>query len=223
MISGLNEPAATKTLMTNDNGKPETDANDSDVTMWLHQFKDTPEESLEKIWNKYYRHLITYARKRLVNVPKRKFDEDDIVSSVLESFFDGVQRDRFPRLNDRTDLWKILLVMTARKTAQNIRSELAEKRGGGDVRGESVFLSNGSSAGGLDTYSSPTERFAHGLSLEMQEQLAGLGDESLREIAVRKLQGYTNSEIANELDCAERTIERKLERIRGMWQTDTQQ
>jgi hypothetical protein len=35
---------------------------------------------------------------------------------------------------------------------------------------------------------------------------------------VRKLEGYTNKEIAQELDdCTERTIERKLGRIRARW------
>jgi len=208
--------------MTANDSRNETDSDDSDVTVWLAQIKEEPEQALEKIWKKYYKHLITYARKKLDKVPKRRFDEDDIVSSVLESFFAGVQRDRFPRLNDRNDLWKILVVMTSRKTAQNIRSEMAEKRGGGDVRGESVFLTADSIDGGLDMFSSPTERFAEILTLEMQERLVNLGDESLRRIAVMKLKGYTNAEIADELDVVERTVERKLERIRTIWQSDFQ-
>ena len=189
---------------------------DSDVTVWLNKMKEEPDQSLEKIWNKYYKHLITFARKKLGNAPRRNFDEDDIVSSVLESFFDGVQQDRFPKLNDRTDLWKILLTMTARKTAQNIRSEMAEKRGGGDVRGESVF--SGSSSAGIDKFQSPTEKFAEDLTFEMKERLAELGDEVLQSVAIMKLQGYTNAEIASEMEVVERTIERKLERIREIWQ-----
>ncbi len=209
-------------MTVNDDSHNETDSDDSEVTVWLAKIKEQPEQALEKIWKKYYKHLITYARKKLDNVPKRRFDEDDIVSSVLESFFAGVQRDRFPRLNDRNDLWKILVVMISRKTAQNIRSEMAEKRGGGDVRGESVFLTADSIEGGLDMFSSPTERFAEILTLEMQERLVNLGDESLRQIAVMKLKGYTNTEIADELDVVERTVERKLKRIRTVWQSDFQ-
>lgn len=40
----------------------------------------------------------------------------------------------------------------------------------------------------------------------------------LRRIALFKLEGYTNKEIAHELDnCTECTIERKLARIRTKW------
>jgi IS30 family transposase len=41
-----------------------------------------------------------------------------------------------------------------------------------------------------------------------------LDDESLRRIASLKLAGYTNSEIAQQLAVVERTVERKLGRIR---------
>src|SRR5262249_48825314 len=40
----------------------------------------------------------------------------------------------------------------------------------------------------------------------------------LRRIALRKLEGYTNKEIAGEIDATERTVERKLERIRARWE-----
>jgi len=43
-------------------------------------------------------------------------------------------------------------------------------------------------------------------------------DDLCRQIALLKLEGYTNKEIARELDdCTERTIERKLRRIRARW------
>ncbi len=50
-------------------------------------------------------------------------------------------------------------------------------------------------------------------------RLLGLLDDPLRRIALWKLDGYTNEEIAGAgmMDCAVRTVERKLERIRGIW------
>jgi DNA-directed RNA polymerase specialized sigma24 family protein len=44
-----------------------------------------------------------------------------------------------------------------------------------------------------------------------------LDNEMLRTVALRKLEGYRNSEIAAQLDCATRTVERKLRRIRALW------
>ena len=52
---------------------------------------------------------------------------------------------------------------------------------------------------------------------DCQRLFEALADESLRQIAQLKLEGYTNEEIAAKLDCATRTIERKLERIRAIW------
>jgi DNA-directed RNA polymerase specialized sigma24 family protein len=40
--------------------------------------------------------------------------------------------------------------------------------------------------------------------------LGRLGNETLRRIATRKLEGYANEEIAARLGCGRRTVERKL-------------
>jgi DNA-directed RNA polymerase specialized sigma24 family protein len=44
-----------------------------------------------------------------------------------------------------------------------------------------------------------------------------LGDEKLRLVALAKMQGETNAEIAARLGCVEHTVERKLKRIRSLW------
>ena len=44
-----------------------------------------------------------------------------------------------------------------------------------------------------------------------------LGDSALQRIAVWKLEGHTNDEIAARLGCVTSTVERKLARIRSMW------
>ena len=44
-----------------------------------------------------------------------------------------------------------------------------------------------------------------------------LDDDRLRQIAQYKLDGFTNEEIGGRLGLACRSIERKLQRIRGVW------
>ena len=198
--------------------EPELD--DSDVTVWLDQLKDeSNSDAIEKIWRRYYNHLITYARKKLGTLPRRDFDEEDIVTDALDEFFNDVRRERFPQLADRNDPWRILLVLTLRKVLQNIRSNRAAKRGGGQVRGDSVFISGISGAGkaGFDNLSAPPLDFADELTLEMHDQLDMLGEEMLKQVGVMKLQGFTNQEVAEKLGVSERTVERKLERIRAIW------
>ena len=63
----------------------------------------------------------------------------------------------------------------------------------------------------------PTPAFAAELAEEFQRLLDSLGDETLRRLAVLKMQGYTNEEIAAKLGCALRSVERKLHGIRTIW------
>jgi DNA-directed RNA polymerase specialized sigma24 family protein len=56
---------------------------------------------------------------------------------------------------------------------------------------------------------------------EQLRQLMGLlPDEQLRLIAVAKMEGRTNKEIAGEMDCALRTVERRLGYIRAIWREE---
>ena len=61
-----------------------------------------------------------------------------------------------------------------------------------------------------------TPEFAAQVAEECQ-RLLGLLPEELRRVAVWKMEGHTNDEIASSLDCALRSVERKLERIRNLW------
>jgi DNA-directed RNA polymerase specialized sigma24 family protein len=65
----------------------------------------------------------------------------------------------------------------------------------------------------------PTPAEAALLNEALERRFQMLKDPNLRQIALWKLEGYTNAEIAARLDCTLRTVERKLERIRGYWET----
>ena len=47
--------------------------------------------------------------------------------------------------------------------------------------------------------------------------LAALDEEFLREVAMYKLEGYTNEEIAEKISRSVKTVERKLALIRKLW------
>ena len=59
--------------------------------------------------------------------------------------------------------------------------------------------------------------FLVSLSEERHRLLAQLGDAELRTIARRRLDGFTNAEIASELGVIERTVERRLQLIGAIW------
>jgi DNA-directed RNA polymerase specialized sigma24 family protein len=121
-------------------------------------------------------------------------------------------------LQDRDDLWRLLVVITARKAIDQVHHQRRHKRGDGAVQGESAW-GDPSEAAGIEQVvgSEPTPEFAVQVAEQCQRLLERLGDDSLRAVALRKMEGYTNAEIADEFRCGLRTVERKLRVIRSLW------
>jgi DNA-directed RNA polymerase specialized sigma24 family protein len=113
-------------------------------------------------------------------------------------------------LADREDLWQLLVVITARKAVDVRDYERRQKRGGGSARADFPALEEIISR-------EPTPEFAAQVAEEYQALLQKLDDPSLRSIAVWKMEGYTTEQIAAQLQCVPRTVERKLQLIRQCW------
>ncbi len=77
----------------------------------------------------------------------------------------------------------------------------------------------GEGLGGLDQMvgSEPSSEFAALVADEHRRLLNLLGDDTLRRIAIWKMEGYTNEEIRVKLGCSLRTVANKLELIRRTW------
>jgi DNA-directed RNA polymerase specialized sigma24 family protein len=58
---------------------------------------------------------------------------------------------------------------------------------------------------------------------ECQRLLQLLPDDTLRNVALLKLEGWKNREIAEKLRCVETTVERKLKGIRSLWERELNQ
>jgi RNA polymerase sigma factor (sigma-70 family) len=139
----------------------------------------------------------------------------------LDSFIEGAQNDRFPNLRDRDGLWRLLSEMTRRKAIDYLRRGRRQKRGGGKVLGDSAFTNPESSQNGIGQVpgDDPTPEFAIILA-EACEILLDQLDTELQQIALNKLEGYTNKEIASKLSCSVATVERRLKLIRKKWQRE---
>src|SRR5262249_10787865 len=129
---------------------------------------------------------------------------------------------RFPQLDDRDNLWRLLVVITARKVINQNVHENRQKRGGGLVLGESAMLpaqreEDERPAMEQALGQEPTPDFAAQLTEEYERLLAKLDHPQLHSIATWKMEGWTNEEIAAKLDTVPRTVERKLRRIRSIW------
>jgi DNA-directed RNA polymerase specialized sigma24 family protein len=63
----------------------------------------------------------------------------------------------------------------------------------------------------------PSPEFAVMVAEEYGRLLDALGDDSLRQVALDRMEGYTSDEIAGRLGCARRTVARRLDLIRRIW------
>jgi DNA-directed RNA polymerase specialized sigma24 family protein len=139
----------------------------------------------------------------------------------MKSLWAGAVHGRFPLLHDRDNLWGLLIVLTTRKAADEKARSRRQKRGGGRVRGESAFDGNPATASdpglGMILSEQPSPATLVELEDSLQQLLGRLDDETLRTIALWRMQGYTRDEIADQLGCARRTVARKLELIRKKW------
>jgi DNA-directed RNA polymerase specialized sigma24 family protein len=199
-------------------------ANDSQLTDWLAALKAGDEQAAQRLWTHYYLRMVALAGAKLQGVNRRVADEEDVALSAFDSFCRGLQAGRFPHIADRHGLWRLLVVITARKAADLAQFNRRQKRGSGAVRGDSALVSpNGTpcqqavAAWGEVVGTEPTPEFSCQVREELDRLLALLGDATLSEIALAKLEGRTNDEIASQLKVVPRTIERKLAMIRECW------
>jgi RNA polymerase sigma factor (sigma-70 family) len=182
------------------------------VTHWLHQLTaDDDSAAQEKLWNRYFTRLAALARTRLSGAPQRDADEEDVVLSAFDSFFRAARAGRFPELHDRTGLWPLLVKITARKAINQVKRQQAKKR---SSAAEEAVPDIAQLVG-----DEPTPQFAAEVAEQVDRLLALLDDET-RQVAVMKLEGYTNAEIAKRFGIVERSVERKLARIRLEWEDE---
>jgi RNA polymerase sigma factor (sigma-70 family) len=154
----------------------------------------------------YFDRLVQLARKRLQDLPGlANYDED----LALRSFYSVYRRVRDPqrplRLAGREDLWRLLVTRTISRAIDLIRRHRP-----GEVPGASdpeQLLAH-----------EPTPEEAAVAADECRRLLDLLDESELRQIALWKVEGFTNEEIAARLDCVPRTVERKVRRIRLLWQ-----
>jgi RNA polymerase sigma factor (sigma-70 family) len=177
-------------------------------------------EAARSLWERYFADLVRVARARLRDVPRGAADEEDAALSAFDSLCRGARGNVFPRLDDREDLWRVLVTITVRKADNVARRERQLKRGGGQVLDEAALVGAALAANGvLDQVPGrePSPEMA-ALVVEQYQRLFGaLPDESLRLVSLLRLDGYSVEEIARILDCGLSTVERRLRTIRKVW------
>ena len=190
---------------------------DGSITHCIHLLREGDSEAVRLIWDRYFPRLVQQARCVLGAAARRAADEEDVALSAMDRFCRAAQDGRYPDLADRDGLWRLLLRITTHRALDLARHEQRQRRGGGAERegtaaGEAELQGLSSVAG-----EEPSPAFAAEMAEACRILLDGLPDADLRALAVAKLEGYGNQEIAGLMGCSVRTVERRLQLIRDIW------
>lgn len=193
----------------------------------LDRVREGDDDAIAEMWDSYFQRLVRLAARRLPTNLRRTGDEEDIALSAFNSFIAGIRRDQFPDLSGPDNLWGLLITLTGRKVNAHLRHQTRQKRGGGAVRGESVFMDPDESKRSAGISSVSAEMNTADLNAELEEAcetlLDQLDDVQLRQIAVMRMDGFLVDEIAERLGLSKRATERRLQLIRRIWTESAEQ
>jgi RNA polymerase sigma factor (sigma-70 family) len=179
-------------------------------------------DDVRRLWNRYFRRLVRLARARLRQSDRRTFDEEDVTLSAIRSFCDLVGRGELSGIHSEIHLWRLISTITTRKLIGSLRRQNCQKRGGAHRIRDYASVYDPRTPHGLAQLLArePTPQAGAELADDLDRLLAKLDDPMLKSLAVRKLEGFTTQEIADELGTSTRTIDRKLRLIRAIWERE---
>ena len=191
--------------------------NEPSATALISKLRNGDEEAARLIWDRFFAQLITLTRSRLQTSSRAMSDEEDIVLSAMKSFCIGMRNGRFPELSNRESLWRLLLTITLRKIADK---QNYDRRGKRDVEKQQLNSSPDADQNAevnLFVSREPNPEIAAECAEQISRLLESLENEDLKKVAIMKMEGYTNIEVANDIQCSLTSIERKLRTIRSIW------
>ncbi len=179
------------------------------VTLWIARLAGGDQVAARRIFDCYYDRLRALASRHLAKLPPQIADDEGAVNSALRSFYSGAGAGRFPDLDDRDSLYKLLATITLRKVAKQYRKHYAAKAGGGNRPELGLDLSFVE-----DRKLGPEDLTI--FQQECQRLLDHLDDETLKQIALWMMEGLSNRDIADKLEVHIRSVQRKTNLILGM-------
>jgi RNA polymerase sigma factor (sigma-70 family) len=177
------------------------------VTIWLNRLSEGDTQAAQILWDRFFERMVRVARSRLAQNGNQKGEEEDVALSAFHEFFRAVADDRFAQLANRNDLWQVLYLLISRKAVDHYRHAKRQKRD--ELR--TVALDHDVAVSDTDP------ALTAGIADDLRALFDRLPSSTLRQVAVLKLDGYTNEEIAEQLHCTVRTVRRRVGLIRSLW------
>lgn len=182
------------------------------ITRLIADLKNGDEEAAQRIWEHFFDRLCQLARHKVGRTSRRARDEEDLALSAFDALFRGAREGRFRKLDSSDDLWMLLAQITTNKAISHWRHATRRKEVGESMRPEE--WERKALAPVLE--GQPTEEFLETLSLTAREFLERL-DGTTRQVAMLRLEGHGNAEMAERIGRSVRSVERYLFVIRAKW------
>lgn len=181
------------------------------VSRWIDALQNGQHFAAERLWGFLHRRLMSHAE-RQVRFTQPSYDEEDVALSAFGALCDGLEKGRYLEIENRTDLWKLLAVITTNKAKKRAEHENRLKRGGDHNR-----VADGDAFLDLLCSPDPPPELALSMREECEKKLNSLQEDELKMVVLLKVEGYTNDEIASNMGCTRRSIQRRLALIRDIW------
>ncbi|EMI18840.1 serine/threonine protein kinase, partial [Rhodopirellula maiorica SM1] len=184
----------------------------------LREWKSGDERAAEVLFDRYAIRLVALVASRLNRRYRSTIVPDEVVQSALGSFFDAAKHSRI-HISGNVSLWRLLATFARRKMARSIERQTAVKRVGDQMRIslDEVQLVASDHPNEADEYEA--DQFLRTLRAELPE--------NLRVVVEGLLAGRTQREVADSLGIDERTVRRRLSRVRELlaseWEDQTNQ
>lgn len=167
----------------------------SSVTGWLRSLQcRVDDETVAKLWQRYYPKLVRLTRTKLRRCPDPIEDEQDIASSVFARVQGTLTKRGWAGVDNRDHLWALLAIATRNRVRSHHRHALASKR---SVR----RTENMENASTIEDLGSPTAQ--REFMDVVNTWLRNLDHEDpsgeLRKIAELKLEGLSSNQISEQL------------------------
>jgi RNA polymerase sigma-70 factor (ECF subfamily) len=153
------------------------------------------------------------ADRKLPDAVRRRVDAEDVVQSACRTFFRRAQNGEF-LLDDSDSLWRLLCAITLTKVREQARFHLRQRRGvdrehglpeaKDESRCEVPILEPGQNPAEVAEFADQFRSLLDQLDPEQQR------------VVDLKIQDYTNEQIAEMLNCSERTVRRILKRVQSV-------
>ena len=185
------------------------------VTRWLQRLQAGESGAAQAIWDRFYQRVVRFAELQMKRNADRAVDGEDIAQSAFRAVYHAVMNGRYPDMDNRQELWQLLIVSIRNRVRRHFRDIHTQKR---MVNEKGLLLMqdrlNAIELSGPVAQAELADLLAMLLRVLDQEDPTG----ELRQIALLQLEEYSASAIARKLKRRKSYILQRVRMIRILWQ-----